>query len=115
MSQMPGVYDMTLYRGDSYAWLFVLWENAAKTQPVDLSDAVAKAEIRDKPAGTNITPLDCTIEAGTNKIDAQLSAADCHGLPKAGTWDLQITFGTVGVRTVLAGKVTIINDVTDSS
>src|SRR6516162_4880252 len=114
MTQMPGTYDLNLYRGDTYGWKFVLWQDTNKTIPVDLTGCTAKAEIRDKSGGSKICPIKCTINGtNNNEIDAVLLAADCAGAPNGG-WDLQVTFPT-GVRTILAGKVKITDDYTDSS
>ena len=33
----PGTYDLDLYRGDSYAWEFHLWDDEAKTAATDLT------------------------------------------------------------------------------
>jgi hypothetical protein len=110
---MPGDYPLALYRGDSYKWDFTLWADAAKTIPADLTGATAKAEIRDAPAGATIVTMTCTIS--TNVVHMALSAAASAALPAAGVWDLQLTYSTSGdVTTVLAGKVTVTPDVTDS-
>jgi hypothetical protein len=115
---MPGAYPLTLYRGDSYHWLFTLWTDAGKTTPADLSGATAKAEIRNAPAGATIVSLVCTIPTAAphNVVDVKLTAAASAGLPATGVWDLQITYTASGdVTTVLAGPVTVTADVTDSA
>ena len=110
----PGSLPLTLYRGDTYGWRFVLWADAAKTTPADLAGVIAKAEIRDKSAGTNITPLLCTIEM-PNAILVTLGATASARLPAKGMWDLQLTYPEGEVATVLAGAVTVAADVTDST
>jgi hypothetical protein len=113
---MPGNYPLKLYHGDSYEWQFKLWLDTGKTQPLDLTDATAKAEIRDKPGGLTIFPLDCSIS--TNIVTVVLTAAMCTTLPIASNmaWDLQLTYATSGaVNTILAGAVTVTEDVTDST
>jgi hypothetical protein len=110
----PGVYNLALYRGDTYRWQFLLWADVAKTEPADLTDVTVKAEIRDKPGGAIITPLPCTITA-PNIIDAVLSSAACQALDAKGSWDLQLTYASGDVATVLAGAVTVTADVTDST
>jgi hypothetical protein len=115
---MPGDFPLELYRGDSYHWVFTLWSDEAKTIPTDLTGMTAKAEIREATGGTNITALVCTIPstAPHNVVDAKLSAASCADLPASGVWDLQLTTTSSGeVATVLAGKVTVTPDVTDSA
>ena len=36
---IPADYNLTLYRGDTGRWRFVLWADAGKTQPLDLTGA----------------------------------------------------------------------------
>ena len=110
----PGVYNLDLYRGDTYRWQFKLWTDAEKTDPADLADVTVKAEIRDKPGGLTITPLTCTITE-PNIIDAVLSSAASQLLGAKAAWDLQLTYASGDVATVLAGTVTVTADVTDST
>lgn len=114
---MPGSYPLALYRGDSYAWQFKLWKDAAKTQPADLAGATAKAEVRYSPGGTDILALVCTITA-PNIIDMHLPAAAWTAFPFTSSskpvWDLQVTYPGGDVVTYLAGPVTLAADVTDS-
>jgi len=111
---MPGTYAMVLYRGDSAHWRFTLWLDDAKTQPADLTDATAKAEIREKPSGTTIVALVCAIEL-PNVVTAELTPAASGVLPAKGVWDLQMTYASGDVVTVLAGPVDVTPDVTDST
>jgi hypothetical protein len=110
---IPGTMNLDLYRGDTTRWQFKLWLDAEKTDPVDLTGVTAKAEIRDKPGGKNITPITCVITM-PNIIDATLTAIDSALLPAKGAWDLQLTYTGGDVATLLAGKVTVIADITDS-
>ena len=113
LQMTPGDYALTLYRGDTYRWTFILWADANKTVPVDLTNATVKAEIRDKSAGTHITSMTCTTSL-PNTIHMVLDATSCKTAVN-GKWDLQITDPINGVRTVLGGTVTITDDITDSS
>jgi hypothetical protein len=110
---IPGTMNLDLYRGDTTRWQFKLWLDAEKTDPLDLSGVVAKAEIRDKPGGKKITPIQCVITL-PNIIDASLLAVNSKLLPLKGSWDLQLTYTGGDVATLLAGKVVVIADVTDS-
>lgn len=110
---LPAPYPLELYRGDTARWQFKLWADAYKTDPVDLTGVTVKAEIREAPGGADITELSCSVTT-PNIIDMQLSAADAHDLPAAGAWDLQLTWPGGDIQTVLAGKVTVTADVTDS-
>jgi hypothetical protein len=110
----PAKYDLNLYRGDSYGWRFVLWQDVNKTNPVVLTGAVVASEIRDKPSGTKIIPLACTVTL-PNIIDVVLNAALCETCPNKGVWDLQITYPDAQVNTPVAGIVITTADVTEST
>jgi hypothetical protein len=109
----PSTYALDLYRGDTYHWSFVLWDDTDKTVPHDLTGVVVKAEIRDRPGGSVVSPLALTVIL-PNTIDAAMDAAQSAQLPDAGVWDLQLTYPDNFVATVLAGDVTVTPDVTDS-
>jgi hypothetical protein len=110
----PETYVLNIYRGDNYAWQFVFWNDAAKTDPLDLTDVTPKAEIRNKPGGNRVTEMTCAVTL-PNIIDLTLSAANSHTLqPGQRVWDLQLTYLSGDVSTLLAGPVLITGDVTDS-
>jgi hypothetical protein len=111
---IPAPYQFELYRGDTGRWQFVLWDDTGKTQPTDLTGVIAAAQIRDKPAGSIITDLSCTVTL-PNTIDVVLAAADSQTLPLRGVWDLQLTYPSGDINTVVGGAVMVIPDVTDSS
>jgi hypothetical protein len=111
---MPGAYPLAIYRGDTSAWTFVLWGDAAKTEPVDLSSYSVKAEIRDRPGGSTIIPLALVVTL-PNIIDASLAPNASRAAPASGQWDLQLTDPTGRIMTVLAGPVKVTGDVTDST
>ena len=110
----PGRFDLDLYRGDSYAWRFQLWQDAEKTSPVDLAGAEVRSEIRDRPGGAAITELGCVVEL-PNDVNVTLTAEQCADCPSKGQWDLQLTFADGTVRTPVAGSVMTTADVTDST
>ena len=109
----PGVYPLQVYRGDTQTWQFVLWQDPAKTVPVDLSGAVAKSQIRNRPGGLLRVDLGTAIEL-PNKVDMSLASAASLTL-EAGiwAWDLQLTYAGGNVQTVLAGPVPVTPDVTE--
>ena len=112
----PGSYNLDLYRGDTYKWQFQLFQDNDQTQPVNLTGATLKSEIRDKTAGTVVIPITCTLSATPTDgiINAVLAATAFAGMPQHGVWDLQVTFSNGDIHTVLAGTVTVTADVTDS-
>jgi hypothetical protein len=111
---MPGTYPLTLYRGDTYTFRVVLWADPEQTDPVDLTGATVAAEIRDKPSGTTIVSMTCTVTT-PNIVDVALDADDAELVPLKGAWDLEITYPDGTVHTVLAGAVTATADVTHST
>ncbi len=108
---IPGVYDLCLYRGDTSKWQFRLWTDEAKTQPADLTGATAAAQIRPGHSGT-ATDMVCVITL-PNIIDMTLPAG--ASVPQRGLWDLEITYASGDVQTVLQGKVTAQGDVTNAA
>ena len=107
----PGRLPLSLYRGDTGRWRFTFWLDTARTLPADLTGAAVKSEIRDRAGGTLIAALSCFITL-PNFIDASLSAADSAKLPNSAVWDMQITYASGDVATVLAGPVNTTGDVT---
>lgn len=108
----PANLTLYLYRGDSSLARLKLYD--INHDPVDLTDVIAKSEIRDRPAGNTVIPLDCTITL-PNIVEVVLTAANSIKLPPAGVWDLQLTYLDGEVKTVVAGQVTVTPDVTDST
>jgi hypothetical protein len=107
-------YPISVYRGDCGHWRFFLFKGDT-TEPYDLRDAVAKAEIRTAPSGTLLATMDCVITP-PNIIDVDLPSDQSGALDaKTATWDLQLTWPDACVRTVLYGPVTVTFDVTDST
>lgn len=111
---MPANLPLQIYRGDTARWQFKLWANTDKTDPVDLTNVTPKAEIRDKPSGTKISELNCDVQL-PNIINATLDPATSRSLPAKGYWDLQLTYTSGDINTVLAGAVTVTPDITDST
>src|SRR5262245_8272811 len=108
----PGVYDLSLYHGDSYRWQFVLWSDAAQTVPLDLTDVTVKAEIRDKPGGSKLAAMTCEVTL-PNTVAVVLPASLWTAITFAkGAWDLQLTYLSGEVHTLLAGSVEVTMDVT---
>lgn len=112
---IPGTFQLALYQGDSDHWQFVLWTDAAKTQPADLTGVVANAQIRDKPGGNLLATLTCTVTQ-PNIVDVVLDATQSGNLTGSkGAWDLHLTYPNGDVLTPVAGTVAITLDVTQSA
>jgi hypothetical protein len=108
---MPGNYSLTVYRGDTSRWSFILWADAFKTSPADLTGVTARSQIRTRPGGDVVLTLAPTVSL-PNMIGIAISAAQCATLPSRAVWDLQLTYPTGDVVTVIAGAVNATADVT---
>jgi hypothetical protein len=104
----PGSYSLTIYRGDSYTWTFRAWEDEAHTNPIDLTGVEARAEIR---AGGHHHELDVEVTL-PNVITVTLDAGVSSGLAGSGRWDLQLRYSEDVVYTLVAGGVSVAQDVT---
>jgi len=121
---IPGVFDLKLYRGDTHSWTFNLWEDEAKTIPIDISapEFTVNCQIRDKPKplGITLVTLDAYIVM-TNIINVVLHSEawddESNSWPeKKGFWDLEVVQDVTTellVTTYVAGKVLITPDITD--
>lgn len=108
----PANLPLDIYRGDSQRLRIKLFDQ--QNNPIDLTQVTPRAEIRDRPAGTQITPLICTVTL-PNIIEVFLTAAASRVLPANGAWDLQLNYSSGEVKTPLAGQVKVTPDVTGSS
>jgi hypothetical protein len=108
---LPVNYTLELYRGDSYRRQFRLWANLLKTEPVDLTGVVASAAIRSSPPKTE-SPILLTCSIAANIIDVALSAGDSLVVPVSGQWDLQLTYPSGEIRTIVAGSVIVQGETT---
>lgn len=108
----PGRYDLKIYRGDTHHWQFKLWQDADKSDPVDLLNCGVKAQIRNGFDGVRMVEIRLAITL-PNIIDASLDAETSRDITfTEGVWDMQVTYPGNVVSTILAGEVTITPDVT---
>lgn len=111
----PANFALTVYQGDTYSWDFTLWQDRARTVPVDLDGVTPKAEIRDRSGGNLMLALPLTITL-PNVITAALARDDSLKLNRrTGVWDLQLTLDDGAVTTIVAGNVFVTPAVTDSA
>jgi len=110
----PGSYGLDLYRGDDYAWRFVLWQDAAMTQPVDLTGAQVGAQVRAVHDGELLATFTCAVTL-PNTINMTLGNVDSEAIPGGSyRWDLEVYWpATNTVRTMLAGGCRVTDDVTE--
>lgn len=107
----PGAYNLQLYRGDTYGWTFVLWNDESKTVPLDLTGVIANAHIASSAGSPAIATLVCTILANQITVTFPVDLWDQLTV-KRGVWDLELTYPSGDVFTVVAGSVSVTTDVT---
>jgi len=113
LMSLPAQYALVVYRGDSARWQFRLWADAGKTQPVDLTGVVAASEIRRNLGSAPVVTLTCSI--ASNVITVSLASLSSQALPAVAYWDLQLTYASGDVQTVVTGTVHVSGDVTAST
>ena len=108
-TRMPDNIDMQIWRGDEQTYNIVL--NNGDGSPVDLTGATAQAVIKQTFNSATEYDFVCTIHDG-NQVTLYLSSPVSESIP-AGSyiWNFQITFANGGVRTFLAGDVTVLDEV----
>lgn len=116
---MPGIYDLEIYRGDTVRWRFNVWEDPTKTTPANLAGVEAAAQVRDRPAGSILATMTCLV-TDYNVIDMTLPADQSSNLPASrngwqGTWDLQLTYPSGDIITIVYGQAFVTTDVTNST
>jgi hypothetical protein len=108
---MPGSCNLNIYRGDTGRWQFNLWMDVAKTIPADLTGVVVNAAIKDKALNGNFSLAPTCAVTLPNTILMSITPTQSHGLPAVGVWDLQLTYPSTDVFTVLAGAAIVTQDV----
>jgi hypothetical protein len=109
----PELFPLALYRGDTYGWTFRVWQDTPGGIPADLTGVVAAAQVRDRPGGSRVMALDCQV-AAPNLVNVNLPAGAWEGVqlgPRA-AWDLELTYPSGTVVTIVAGPVAVTQDVT---
>lgn len=107
----PGVYDIAIYRGDTYEWWFVL--TTAEGAVINIDNWRFKAEIRASPD----TPLLAAMQEVARDNEAgvvamRLTNQQSRLVVSNGFWDLEAITPEGWVRTVLRGAVQLMPDVT---
>ena len=109
---MPATFNLTIRTGDTET-VSVTLQNENGT-PVDIDGRTYAAQLRTNASNSTIlASFTCAIvNAALGTLTASLTAAQTEALtPGLAVWDLQETDGS-SVTTLLAGQVTIVQDVT---
>jgi hypothetical protein len=108
----PEPFPLALYRGDSYAWQFRVWQDTPGGTPEDLAGVTAAAQVRDRAGGQVVMALDVVVvQPNLVNVNLPADAWDAVQLRK-GAWDLQLTWPGGAVVTIVAGPVQVVQDVT---
>jgi len=113
---MPATYNITIRMGDTETISVTIQDSAGAA--VDISGRSYAAQIRSNADDTTVlATFACAVVSGpAGTLSATLTSTQTAALtPGVGVWDLQET-NPVGpvVTTLLAGQVTIVQDVTRS-
>lgn len=108
----PGNANLDVYRGDTQRWQFKLWTDTASTVATDLTGVTVSATVRDKALGGSYETAPSCIVTLPNIIDMTLTSDQSRNLPAVGVWDLQVTFPSGDIFTVMRGAVIVTQDVT---
>lgn len=111
----PGSYNLDIYRGDTSRWQFKLWIDNARTQPADLTGVIAEATVRDKAVNGSYQILLMCVVTLPNIIDMTMTSYNSQECPTVGVWDLQLTYPSGDIITVLKGSCIVTHDVTYSN
>lgn len=111
----PATFALNVYQGDTYTWVFTLWKDRARTEPVDLTGTTPKAEIRDRAGGRLMLNIPLNVQL-PNVIEAVLNREDSMKLDRhVGKWDLQLTLEGGAVATIVRGNVNVMPAITESA
>jgi hypothetical protein len=123
-SSLPGVYNLTVYRGDTFnldcafntATAWDAFGNPTSWTPVNMTGGTLQAEVRDstQEAATLLETFNITnLVAASGSFTLNLTPSQTNGVAwTQGYWDLQYTDAGGNVQTLMYGTVTIEDDVT---
>ena len=108
---VPATYNLKFVRGDTLTLNITITSDG--TTPVNIAGRSYRAQIRyEKNASTIAASFTCTPNVSTGVVNCVLSAANSATLTDGPAfWDFEET-NTGVVTTILAGKVTVLADVT---
>lgn len=118
---IPGVLNLSLYRGDSVDLVVRLREKNLDGTPgpyVNLSGVTVRSQIRQTEDSTNIlatfvsTVMDQAVTPGGVRLTLASAATSLLPVLTPLRWDLEITHTGGHVRTYLRGNVSVQADVT---
>lgn len=110
ITRLPTQVNLALYKGDDFTFMVSVRDSAG--QPVDLTGATARAQIRASIGATSILGTFVpTVDATAGNIWLHLEDTVSANLPAAGVWDVEIDRDG-DIVTLAAGTVSMTSDVT---
>lgn len=115
---LPVNKNLSVYKGDSFAFSFRLRTQSGVASYVDLTGCTAKAEIRaTEDSGTVIAEFDTEVPTQTGddlgRVNISLTPADTSAVGfVSGLWDVQLEWPDGTVKTYLSGSVQVTKEVT---
>lgn len=115
-SAIAAEHNIICYRGDTFERVFVYWQDAAKTNPLNLSGSTFKINVIEENADFPFPILTFVIGSGLtitapNILTMAKTAVQMEVAPGVYKYDIQKTTG-VNVVTIMFGLFTIIKDET---
>lgn len=109
---LPGSYSPTIYQGDDWAKTFQFDDDAG--DPIDLSGHTLESQLRATKASDVVVSFTVdTTDAAAGTVYLSLAAADTAELARGFYFfDLQWTDASGDLRTVLAGRAEVVEEVT---
>lgn len=107
LDNRPGKLDVQIWRGDTWSNVFILTQDG---DPIDLSGATVKIDIRDAPGGSLVKTITGSVGGDD---DNQITVDELIDID-AGYywWDLEVEYVGGTVRTYLYGVFNVFQDVT---
>lgn len=113
VTRLPENLNLTIWQGDEQEYFINLSNDATPPVAIDLTGCTAQAVIRSSFGAATSYDFTCTITDATGGvIKMYMSSANCALIPAGDyIWNFQITTASGGVRTYLAGDVTVLAEV----
>lgn len=114
---LPAQQNISIYKGDSFSFSFTLFQRDENgdptTDPVDLTDAEAKAQIRStEDSGAVMAEFDVEHDDEGGTVTLSLGPVATTALVSNGVWDVQLTYPDGTVKTYLHGNMSLVKEVT---
>lgn len=109
----PGRFDITAYRGDAYDLTITLTDDSTPPVPLDTSTTEYFAQWRANLDDPDPVFEDFTVTVlSPGVLRVSLSSLQTTRMFATGHWDLEQRPPLTGPRTLLAGAVAVVRDVT---